>query len=402
MSILDWFRKEKRETVNNNNPSFGMWLKGDEDICITGYTSLDKNPEIMTACHRIAQLIGSITIHLMNNKENGDIRIVNELSRLIDINPMPTMTRSHWMEAIVMNLLLYGEGNSIVWPHTWDGLLRSLEPIAASRVQLLQDRSDPYRDYRILIDGKAHDPTNMLHFVYNPDKYLLWKGRGVTVSLKDVAEGLKQADATKKGFMRSKWKPSLIVKVDAMTDEFSGVAGRKKLREDYLETGEAGAPWIIPAQQFEVQEVRPLSLSDLAISDSVEIDKRTIASILGVPPFLIGVGDYDKDAWNSFIQNMIRPICLSIAQELTKKLILNPKWYLKFNVRSLMDWDLSTLYEVYGGLTDRGIVTGNETRNILGMSPLEGLDELTVLENYLPLDMLGMQKKINKGDVKNE
>lgn len=400
MSIFDKFRKktEKREI----NPSVAFLVSDDESICVNGYTALDKNPEIMTACHRIAQLIGSITIHLMSNEKNGDVRIVNELSRIIDINPISTMTRSHWMEAIVMNLLLYGEGNSIVWPHTWDGLIRSLEPIASSRVSLIGAPDNPYRDYKILIDGNSHDPSNMIHFVYNPDKYYLWKGRGVTVSLKDVADGLKQADATKKGFFKSKWKPSLIVKVDAMTDEFSGVEGRRKLREDYLETGEAGAPWIIPAQQFEVQEVRPLSLADLAISDSVEIDKRTIASILGVPPFLIGVGDYSKEAWNSFIQNMIRPICISIAQELTRKLIINPKWYLKFNVRSLMDWDLQSLYTVYGGLTDRGIVTGNETRNILGMSPIEGLDELTVLENYLPLDMIGMQKKLVNGGSKDE
>lgn len=382
----------------NINPAVAFLLSdNNEPICISGYTSLDKNPEIMTACHRIAQLIGSITIHLMSNEKNGDIRIVNELSRAIDINPISTMTRAHWMESIVMNLLLYGEGNSIVWPHTWDGLLRSLEPISASRVSLLGSPANPYRDYKILIDGQSHDPSNMLHFVYNPDKLYMWKGQGLTVSLKDIANGLKQAAATKKGFYESKWKPSLIVKVDAMTEEFSGREGRQKLREDYLETGEAGAPWIIPAQQFEVQEVRPLSLSDLAIADTVQIDKRAIASILGVPPFLVGVGDYNKDAWNSFIQNVIRPICVGIAQELTRKLILNPKWYLKFNVRSLMDWDLEQLYTVYGGLTDRGIVTGNETRNILGMSPLEGLDELTVLENYIPLDSIGLQKKIAGG-----
>lgn len=390
MGILDRFKKRD----SGNTSSVALWLGDNEDLCVSGYTSLDKNPEIMTACHRIAELIGSMTIHLMANTERGDVRVINELSRAIDIAPMSTMTRSHWMEAIVMNLLLYGEGNSIVWPHTWDGLLRSLEPISASRVQLMPDNTEPYRKYRIRIDNRDHDPGNLLHFVHNPDKYYLWKGRGITVSLKEVANNLKQAAATENGFMKSKWKPSLIVKVDAMTEEFSGVEGRKKLREDYLETGEAGAPWIIPAQQFEVQEVKPLSLKDLAISDMVEIDKRTVAAIVGVPPFVLGVGEYNKDAWNSFIQNTIRPICISIAQELTRKLIISPKMYLKFNVRSLMDWNLDTLYKVYGGLTDRGIVTGNETRDILGMSPMDGLDELKVLENFIPMDMIGAQKKL--------
>lgn len=391
MNIFSKFKKREKPTT-----PIALWLSDNEDFCVSGYTSLDKNPEVMTACRRIAELIGSMTIHLMSNTQRGDVRIVNELSRTIDITPISTMTRSHWMEAIVMNMLLYGEGNSVVWPHTWDGLLRSLEPIAASRISFLPMPENPYRYYKILIDGQAHDPESMLHFVHNPDKYYLWKGRGLTVSLKEVADSLKQAEATKKGFMKSKWKPSLIVKVDAMTEEFSGVEGRKKLREDYLETGEAGAPWIIPAQQFDVQEVRPLSLSDLAIADTVTLDKRTVASICGVPPFVLGVGEYDQKAWNSFIQNTVRPICTNIAQELTRKLIINPKWYLKFNVRSLMDWDLTQLYQVYGGLTDRGIVTGNETRDILGMSPLDGLDELTVLENFIPMDMIGNQSKLIK------
>ena len=190
-------RKRRKQTPEVRTNQVGYLLTdNNESICVAGYTSLDKNPEIMTACRTIAELIGSITIHLMANTKQGDVRIVNELSRAIDINPISTMTRSQWMEAIVMNLLLYGEGNSIVWPHTWDGLIRSLEPIAASRVSLLPDSSNPYRYYKIMIDGRAHDPENMIHFTYNPDKFYLWKGRGLTVSLRDVAMNLKQASAT--------------------------------------------------------------------------------------------------------------------------------------------------------------------------------------------------------------
>ena len=394
-------RRQKRANETPKRPDNAVaFLVTDagEDICVSGYTSLDHNPEIMTACRTIAELIGSMTIHLMANTEGGDIRVVNELSRAIDIDPISTMTRSHWMETIVMNMLLYGNGNSIVWPHTWDGMLRSLEPIAASRVSLLPDTDNPYRYYKILIDGVAHSPENMLHFTYNPDDLYLWKGRGLRVSLKDVAMNLKQASATEKGFMESKWKPSLIVKVDAMTNEFSGIEGRKKLREEYLETGEAGAPWIIPAQQFDVKEVRPLSLSDLAISDMVQLDKRTVASIVGVPPFVLGVGDYSQKAWNNFIQNKIRPICIAIAQEMTKKLILSPKMYLRFNTLSLMDWDLQTISTVFGALSDRGIVNGNEVRDRLGMSPVDGLDEYRILENYIGIDYTNQQKKLIQED----
>lgn len=390
-------RRKSRNNKNNISQSkqnIALWLGSDDDLICSGYTSLDQNPDIMTACRTIAELIGSMTIHLMANTDNGDIRIINELSRAIDIDPIDTMTRSHWMESIVMNLLLYGEGNSVVWPHTWDGRLRSLEPIAASRVSLLPSPDNPYRYYSILIDGQAHDPENMMHFTHNPDKTYLWKGRGLTVSLKDVANNLKQAAKTEKGFMESKWKPSLVVKVDAMAEEFAGRDGRRKLREEYLETGEEGAPWIVPAQQFDIKEVRPLSLADLAISDVVQLDKRTVASIVGVPPFVLGIGEFNQKAWNSFIQNKIRLICLGIAQEMTKKLILNPKWYLKFNTLSLMSWDIQTIATVFGNLSDRGFVDGNEVRDQIGLSPREGLNGLRVLENYIPYEMSGMQKKL--------
>lgn len=367
-----------------------------DNLCCSGYTSLDHNPEILTACRTIAELIGSMTIYLMSNTDRGDVRIINELSRTIDINPMPNMTRMSWMESIVMNLLLYGHGNAVVMPHTWNGYLESLEPISAGRVNFMPIG---YRDYRIMIDGVEKKPANVLHFTYNPDPVYLWKGRGLQISLREVANNLKQAAATEKGFMESKWKPSIIVKVDGMIDEFSNPAGRKKLLEEYVQSSEAGEPWLIPADQFSVEQVRPLSLADLAINDTVELDKRTVASVLGVPPFVLGVGDYSKDAWNSFIQNKVRPIAIGIQQEMTKKLILSPGWYLKFNTLSLMDWDLQTIYTVFAGLADKGMVTGNEVRDRIGMSPMEGLDDLRILENYLPIDRLGDQKKlVSEGD----
>lgn len=394
---------KKRKNTNNINkratgcPSYiGYWLTDSDTISCTGYTSLADNPEIMTATHKIAELIGSLTIHLMANTNKGDQRIINELSRKIDIEPEIHMTRSTWVQTIVMNLLLYGKGNSIVLPHTYGGLLQGLEPISAGRVSF-----EPigYRDYKVIVDGKARNPSDVLHFVYNPDKTYLWKGKGLTVCLKDIAKNLEQATQTEKAFMESKWKPSVIVKVDALTDEFSNPTGRQKLLDSYVKSANVGEPWLIPAQQFEVEQIRPLSLADLAIADTVQLDKRTVAAILGVPPFLLGVGEYNKDAWNNFVQNTIKPICLSIQQEMTRKLIVSEKMYLRFNVLSLLDWDIKTIYDVFAGLADKGIVTPNEVRDRIGMVQLEGLDELRILENYIPTSEIGNQKKlIQNGD----
>lgn len=394
-------RNQNIQRRDNTTPNpIAVWLTDGDSLACTGYTSLADNPEIMTACHKIAELIGSLTIHLMANTEKGDQRIINELSRKIDIEPEMHMTRSTWMNAIVMNLMLYGRGNSIVIPHTYNGFLQNLEPIGADRVSF---NPIGYRDYKVVVDGKERNPESLLHFVLNPDKIYLWKGKGLTVCLKDLAENLKQAATTEKGFMESKWKPSVIVKVDALTEEFSNPTGRQKLLDSYVKSAKVGEPWLIPAQQFEVDQVKPLSLADLAIADTVQINKRTVAAILGVPPFLLGVGEYNAAAWNNFILNTIKPICISIQQELTKKLILSEKMYLKFNVLSLLDWDIKAIYEVFGGLADKGIVTPNEVRDRVGMNQLEGLDTLRILENYIPVDDIGNQKKLTSaGGADNE
>lgn len=363
----------------------------DGDLCVPGYTSLDQNPEIRAACQTIASLVAMMTIHLMNHTEQGDIRITNELSRKIDIEPERYITRKTWMEAIVMNLLLYGKGNSIVIPHTKRGYLDRLEPISAGRVSFV---TNGYSDYRVTIDGKTYKPDDLLHFTYNTDKTYLWKGQGVTVTLSEIAHNLKQAEATKKGFLESKWKPSVIIKVDSGDELFNSKDKRKKVLEDYIAQEDAGMPWIVPADMFEIETIKPLTLADLAISDSVEVDKRTIAAVIGVPPFVVGVGDYDREAWNSFIQTKVASIAQGIAQEMTRKLILNPEWYLRFNTLSLFDWDIEKISAVYLAGSDRGYVDGNEWRDRLGMSPREGLDELRVLENYIPVDMSGQQKKL--------
>lgn len=372
------------------------WLCSQEafdTLTCQGYTNLADNPEIITAVNKVAKLIGSMTIHLMQNTEDGDVRIRNELSRKIDINPNENMTRSLFVQWIVSTLYLYGAGNAVVWPQFRRGYLRDLKPVPPAMVSFIPDG---IWDYRVQINGKEYEPNEILHFVLNPGNYYPWRGQGLQVALKDVANNLKQAAATEKGFMQSKWKPSIIVKVDALTEEFASPEGRSRLLHDYIDTAEAGEPWMIPAEQFQIEQVKPLSLSDLALADMVQLDKKTVASILGVPPFVLGVGDFHREEWNNFISSTIMPIAQMIEQELTKKLLYSPDYYFHFNPRSLYNYELRDMAAIADDQYVRGIMTGNEVRNWLGLSPAEGLNELVILENYIPRGMIGEQSKLNQ------
>lgn len=391
---------KKNKKRNNNNPvscssasEIGFFVNDWDTLESYGYTRLADNPEIISAVNKIANLIGTMTIHLMENTNNGDQRIKNELSRKIDINPNQYMTRTTFIAALVRILLLEGDGNAVILPETKNGLINNLFLLPPGQVSFVPDGFG----YYMLFNGYRFSNDELIHIVLNPDPYYPWRGSGCRSSLREVSTTLKQASKTKKGFMESKWKPSIIVKADGMTEEFSNKTGREKLLNKYIESSEAGQPWIIPADQFEITTVKPLSLTDLAIKDSIELDKKTVASILDIPTFVLGIGTFNEKEWNNFISTRIRGICVAIEQAMTKCLLINPAWYFKFNYRSLFAYDITTLSNVGANLYTRGIITGNEVRDSCGYSPKEGLDELVILENYIPQGMIGDQKKLIQG-----
>lgn len=372
--------------------SSGAWLCSPEafdTLTCAGYTSLANNPEIAAGVDTIARLIGSMTIHLMENQDGGDVRVQNELSRKIDINPNENMTRAQFIHWIVRTLYLEGNGNAVVWPNTRAGIIRDLQPVPPAFVSFLPDGWG----YKIYIQGREYRPDKLLHFVLNPESYYPWMGTGYRVSLADVANNLKQAAATQKGFMSSKWKPSLIVKVDALTDEFSSPDGRRRLLEEYAAGGD-GEPWLIPAEQFSVEQVKPLTLSDLAIDAMVTLDKRTVAAVLGIPPFVLGVGDFNRDAWNNFVNTTIMPLARNIEQEMTKKLLLSPNLFFRFNSWSLFSYSITELVSAGAEMVDRMALRRNEWRGWLNLPPDAEMNDLLALENYLPADRLGDQGKL--------
>lgn len=385
-----------RRDAPNKETYQGAWLCSPDAyriLCGDGYRRLSDCPEVAMGINAYADMISNMTLQLMQNTDMGDVRIKNELSRKLDINPCRYMTRKGWMYNIVHTLLLEGDGNQFLFPEYRNGYLENLVPLRPSACSILDQ---PDGGYILRYGDRTFEPSEIVHFVLNPDPERPHVGKGFRVLLQDAVKALKQANATKRALMESP-APSLIVKVDGLTEEFASREGRRKLLDQYIDSSDNGKPWLIPAEAFSVEQVKPLTLNDLAIHESTELDKRVVAGVLGVPPYFMGVGDYKKDEINGFISTKIRGVCEVIQQTLTQQLLYSPDLYWRFNIRSHYAYDLDEIINAGKEMVDRMALRRNEWRDWIGFSPDEDMEELLALENYIPADKLGDQKKLVGG-----
>ncbi len=388
MGIFERFTRRQ----DSGSRGFQVWMT--ENISVQGYRRLWDCPEVVAAVNVYADLISSMTIHLMENRKGGDVRIKNALSRLIDIEPNPVMTKRQFYSHITRVLLLYGDGNSVVYPVIGpEGLIKQLVPMDSRSIRF----QDSQGEYRIIYgENQEYRPDEVLHFKINPDPNRPWVGTGYARLLAETIGAMAQSAATKRSLLEQP-SPSLIVKVDSNAEELASEEGRALYASRFADSRSAQRPWFIPATLMDVEQIKPLSMRDLAVADNLELDKRQISAVFGIPAFLLGVGEFQKDEYNNFIRSRVMAVAKSIEQEITRQLLINPDWYFRFNPRSLMAYDLGELVRSGSSMVDRMALTRNEWRDWVGMSPDDRMDELLALENYIPQDMLGEQQKLVGG-----
>lgn len=380
--------KRKRRTASGNS-LLGYYLSSAMGELPDGYHRLLDCPEVAACVNAIAAPISTATIYLMENSKRGDRRVQDALARFVDVTPCAVMgTRQAWMDWIVSTMLTEGDGNAFVLPCSKDGELCELRPMPGAATITVGD------SYAVSWRGQRFAPEDVLHFRLHADPDTPWRGRGVRASAWRLTEALAQTEALRAQLESPRYKPPLIVSVDADSD--LGTAElRDAFRDEFLEADDSGKPWVIPGGMISVNQVRPLSLADLAVADTVKLDRQSVASLFGVPSFLVGVGDYSQKAYNNFIQRMIVPICTGIEQTLTAGLLLSDRRYFMFNRRRLYAYDVKDLVGIYLDMHDRGIVNGDEVREVAMLDPA-GLREFKVLENFIPVDKIGDQNKLKK------
>lgn len=378
-----------KKIFRRNKKTISIKELANEDF-FSNYTSFSELPEIKTCIRIISDTLSNATIKLFENRENGDIRIKDGLAKKIDIAPFSSTIKKHFIYYIVENLIIYGNAYAIIELTNKEQYVADLVPVPTNSVNRLNDGS-------YLIDNLKYSSDEILHFMINPKSTDIFKGTGYKVDIKKIADNIQSVNNIRNKYYKNEYFPNLVISVDGDDDIFT--QSKDKLDEMFFSATKGSKAIYVPSNLAQVNAIKPLSLNDLAVNDSVEIDKKTIANLFGVPTFLLGVGTFNQEEYNLFINVVISSFANAIEQELTKKILWSGQRYFKFDINKLYYTTYKERSEVGKLLYSAGLMTGNEVRNQLNLSPLNELNELLILENYIKVADVDKQKKLKGGET---
>jgi HK97 family phage portal protein len=148
-----------------------------------------------------------------------------------------------------------------------------------------------------------------------------------------------------------------------------------------------------------------MPLKDAQFIEGMKFDKAEIANIFNIPLHM--VNELDRATHSNieqqaldFIQNTLSPILIQYEQEFAYKLFSEKelkRYYLKFNLTSLLRGDSQARAEFYKKMIEMGAMSINEVRALEEQDAIEHGDKHFVSLNFTTLDLIEEYQKAKSG-----
>ena len=182
------------------------------------------------------------------------------------------------------------------------------------------------------------------------------------------------------------------------------------LNNRFSGTNNAGRPLLLEGD-FDWREMG-LSPKDMDFLNLKHMSATDIAMCFGVPSQLVGVPDAQTyanvaEARLALYEETIIPHLRKLASDLNEWLVpmFDDRLLLEFDIDSIpaLSERRRKIYENVTSAVREGIMTRNEAREIIGLQPVEGADDLYISATLFPLTDEGVEKPdnpINEDDLK--
>lgn len=332
--------------------------------------------DIIRSCIRPkSKAVGKLVAkHIRNNNQEGFSVNPEPYIRFILEEPNPYMTGQLLQEKITTQLQL--NNNAFIYINRDDlGYPVELYPIPALGVEALYDNEGLLYLKCTLANGKTctYPYSDVIHlrqdfntndiFGESPAKALNQLMEIVTTTDQGIVKAIKNSGIVK---WLLKFNQSLRPEdIKKQTDDFT---------KNYLSIENSGGAAAADAK-YDAKQVEPKDY----VPNAAQMD-RTITrlySFFNTNEKIIQ-SKYNEDEWNAYYESEVEPLAMQLSNEYTRKLFSRRERAfgnrIVFSANNLQYASMNTKMQLVQ-MVDRGSLTPNEWREVLGLEPVENGDK---------------------------
>lgn len=379
-------KKENRSNVDEQNPCYDNTVP--QSMSLSNLLKLQKGngmniAAFFDAVNIISNAIAKIPF-VFKNEADEELRRSHYLWHLFDNSKI---TRFNTIKNVVKDILIHGNGFIYIErdPDTFRPV--TLHYSNAEQTSMYYNPlSNSVYYMNPTFSNRWDDGTNYLHFYINSNNGI--EGIGIPVYAYKTINLAASIEKSASDFWSSGGQLNALISANS---EYPNVGTKEKqiqsLRQawDEARSRSHGTGIVFVPADLKYQ---PLSSSakDSALIESRIFNVEEIARWFSLSPVLLG--DYSHSHYNSlsdadteFVKHCLQPYIVMIEEEMQRKLVMPSKQDVEFidlDENAIISIDKGKQADYLTKYVERGILTPNEVRKILGYPAKEGADELSV------------------------
>lgn len=380
MGIFSKKKKKDYLSITDSYKLLGNW----DNIFSSNNINAYEFGTVRTCIHTLAENTAKLNCEIFRDTPEGMKHDAynNRLQKLIETKPNPYMNGKDFLYKV--RTLYEIDNNAYIYiDKNVYGDVIALYPIPFNQTELIEYNGQLYFKF-YLAQGYnefiAHfDDIAVLRQYYSKD---LFFGDSSTNILKQPIDTL---DATNQAIANASKSSGQIRGILKATNGMIDPTDVKKMRDRFVESyantdNTSGIAGIDSSLEF-----KQLNSENTIINVAQRKELRDdIYRNFGVNDEII-MSKFDESSWSSFYSNKIEPFALALSLELTNKIFTErEKGYGNIITFSSSRLEYANLETKLGfkELVDRGTITPNEHRGMLGLKPYIGGDDFVIRKEY--------------------
>ena len=366
---------------------FGVHSTADSVVRVTQKTALSHTP-VWQAVNILAGDVGQLPLHKMVRRgRNIEKDRKHPAEWLFNDEPNPFQNPCEWKEWTMATALLWGNAISLIVP--LPGRRMWLLPLSPERTGYIDDPEYGYMVTHRLPNGAEIGPflpSEVFH-LRGLATCGYWGLSAIQVCKNSIGHGMALEQHGNSVFKNGA-RPSGVLETP---NKAPTAEQRREFRDEWdsIHRGAGNANKI--AILWGGMKFTPMSMSndDAQWLESRRLDREYIASVFGLPAFKLNalensavranVEEQNRDYYNTSLSRWLN----KIVEESRRKLLTDAErmpgdtqHYFEWTIEAFLRADLKARGEYYSKAVSGEWMTRNEIRQLEGLNPVEGGDEL--------------------------